>query len=378
MDSATRELLAPGVARAEWWRRLDDGRVECTLCPRHCRLRDRQRGFCFVRQAWGDGMALTGYGRASGFCVDPIEKKPLHHFLPGTGVLSFGTVGCNLGCRFCQNWDISKARAEERLDDWALPEAVAQAAVDAGCRSVAFTYNEPVVFAEYAMDCAEAAHERGLRTVAVSAGYVEPGARAAFFSGMDAANVDLKAMSPAFYRTLCLGELVPVLDTLRFLGNETGVWLEVTNLLIPGHNDAHDDVARLCDWLAGNLGPAVPLHLTAFHPDFRMLDVPSTAPATLARARKQALSAGLRHVYTGNLRDPAGQSTWCASCGARLIERDGYRLGAWDLDEEARCRRCGARLAGCFDRGPAPPGARARPPRSAHREHPGPRGKALP
>ncbi|MBI5709151.1 MAG: AmmeMemoRadiSam system radical SAM enzyme [Candidatus Eisenbacteria bacterium] len=357
MDSAARELLEPGVARAGWWRGAGDGRVECTLCPRHCRLRDGQRGFCFARQARGGGMALTGYGRASGFCVDPIEKKPLHHFLPGTGVLSFGTVGCNLGCSFCQNWDISKARDEERLDDWALPEAVAQAAVDAGCRSVAFTYNEPVIFAEYAMDCAQAAHERGLRTVAVSAGYVEPGARAAFFSRMDAANVDLKAMSPAFYRTMCLGELVPVLDTLRFLANETGVWLEVTNLLIPGHNDAPDAVARLCDWVAHELGPGVPLHFTAFHPDFRMLEVPPTPPATLARARKQARAAGLQHVYTGNLRDPAGQSTWCASCGARLIERDGYHLGAWDLDEEAHCRRCGTRLAGCFDHGPGVPAA---------------------
>jgi pyruvate formate lyase activating enzyme len=351
-------MLEPGVVAGEWWHRLDDGRIQCDLCPRACRLRAGQRGFCFVRQAREQGMVLTSYGRASGFCVDPIEKKPLNHFYPGTSVLSFGTAGCNLGCRFCQNWDISKAREDDRLTDWASPEAVADAALEAGCRSVAFTYNDPVIFAEYAVDCAQAAHERGIKTVAVSAGYITPEARPAFFSHMDAANIDLKAFDGAFYKKLCFAELDPVLETLRWLKRETNVWFEITNLVIPGHNDSQEQVARLCDWFVQHLGPEVPLHFTAFHPDFMMRDVPHTPPPTLTRARRQALAAGIRHVYTGNVHDAEGQSTWCASCAGLLIERDWFELGAWNLDGRGRCRSCGTRAAGHFDPEPGRWGAR--------------------
>jgi pyruvate formate lyase activating enzyme len=313
-----------------------------------------------VRQARAEGIVLTSYGRASGFCVDPIEKKPLNHFYPGSSVLSFGTAGCNLGCRFCQNWDISKAREADRLTDWASPEAVAQAAVKAGCRSVAFTYNDPVIFAEYAIDCAIAAHEHGLQTVAVPAGYINPEPRREFYAHMDAANVDLKSFTDTFYHKLCFADLAPVLDTLVWLKRETAVWFEVTTLLIPGHNDSVDEVARLCEWFAQNLGPEVPLHFTAFHPDFKMLGVPHTPPATLQRAREQALQAGLRFVYTGNIRDPRGQSTYCAVCGQRLIERDGYDLGEWRLDGHGRCDSCGARLPGRFDTEPGHWGSRRR------------------
>jgi pyruvate formate lyase activating enzyme len=347
-----RERVQAGVVEGQWWHRLDDGRIQCDLCPRECKLHEGQRGFCFVRQAQDGGIVLTSYGRASGFCVDPIEKKPLNHFYPGTSVLSFGTAGCNLGCRFCQNWDISKARAIDRLGDWASPDEVADAAARIGCHSIAFTYNDPVIFAEYAIDCARAAHESGLKTVAVTAGYINPEPRTEFYAQMDAANVDLKAFTGEFYHKLCFGELEPVLDTLHWLKAETSVWFEVTTLLIPGHNDSEDEIARLSDWFLNNLGPDVPLHFTAFHPDFKMLDVPATPPETLVRARKRALAAGLRHVYVGNVHDLENDSTYCASCGQVLIERDWYELGRYNLDERGCCKFCGARLPGHFEAKP--------------------------
>ncbi|MCH9682551.1 MAG: AmmeMemoRadiSam system radical SAM enzyme [Deltaproteobacteria bacterium] len=350
MATATRiDPADPTVVAGRWWHALDDGRVQCDLCPRECKLRDGQRGFCFVRENRGNQMALASYGRASGFCVDPIEKKPLNHFLPGSSVLSFGTAGCNLGCKFCQNWDISKARRDDRLTDRARPERIAEAAIGAGARSVAFTYNDPVIFAEYAIDTAAACHERGLRTVAVTAGYINPQARAEFFGCLDAANIDLKAFGERFYHTLCFAQLGPVLDTLRWVRHNTDVWLEVTTLLIPGENDSEDEVDRLCDFMVRELGPQVPLHLSAFHPDFKMLQHPRTPPQTLQRARAQALRHGLLHVYTGNVHDEAGQSTYCPQCSTVLIERDWYRLGAYRLDDAGHCTGCGHALAGVFD-----------------------------
>ena len=349
--------LHPG----RWWHPLEDGRIQCDLCPRLCKLADGQRAFCFIRQNVGGRMVLTSYGRASGFCLDPIEKKPLYHFYPGTSVLSFGTAGCNLGCKFCQNWDISKAREADRLNELATPEAIADAAVRAGARSVAFTYNDPVIFAEYAIDCAREARARGVHTVAVSAGYITPEARGDFYEHMDAANIDLKGFTEDFYRGTCAGQLAPVLDTLVWLHRETPVWLEVTTLLIPGLNDAADDVARQCDWFLQHLGPEVPLHFTAFHPDFRMTDRPHTPPATLRRAREQARAAGLRHVYTGNIRDGDGQSTYCTGCGAAVIGRDGYTIMGWRLDAQARCAACGTTLAGHFAPQPGTWGARRLP-----------------
>ena len=354
----TRTLLEPGVIRGEWWQALEDGRIQCDLCPRLCKLHEGQRGFCFVRQAKGDGIALTSYGRASGFCVDPIEKKPLNHFYPGTSVLSFGTAGCNLGCRFCQNWDLSKSRETDRLSDWATPEAVAETAVREGCRSIAFTYNDPVIFAEYAIDCAVAARERGIKTVAVTAGYITPEARRAFYAHLDAANIDLKGFTEAFYHKLCFASLGPVLETLAWVKRETTVWLEVTTLLIPDHNDSEDEIARLCDWFAAHLGPETPLHFTAFHPDFKLTDSPPTPPETLSRARQQAKAAGLHHVYTGNVHDAEGQSTYCAGCGTLLIERDWYQLGIWKLDDGGHCTHCGTALAGQFDPEPGTWGPR--------------------
>lgn len=357
MNNAIQGSLYP----ARHWHRDDDGRVVCEVCPRHCALREGQRGVCFVRAATATGMGLTTYGRSSGFCIDPIEKKPLFHFLPGTPVLSFGTAGCNLTCTFCQNWDISKASTVDRLNDSASPEAIAEAAVRLGCRSVAFTYNDPVVFLEYAVDVAQACHERGLKTVAVSAGYIEAAARRDLFAGMDAANIDLKAFSDGFYRRLCGGQLEPVKETLRWLVHETPTWVEITTLLIPGENDSPAEIEALSNWIATALGPEVPLHLSAFHPDWKMRDHLATDPAVLTRSRRIAQANGLRHVYTGNVHDPDGGGTRCAACGAKLIERDWYRLTGWTLTANGQCCACGAGLAGRFEPYPGDWGSRRQP-----------------
>jgi len=344
----------------QWWTRLDDGRVRCDVCPRACSLHEGQHGLCFVRARQDDQVVLTSYGRSSGFCIDPIEKKPLNHFLPGTSALSFGTAGCNLACRFCQNWDISKSRETDTLADAAEPAAIARAAIRNGCASVAFTYNDPVVFLEYAADTADACHAAGLHTVAVSAGYVEPGPREQLFSRMDAANIDLKSFDDDFYRTVCGGRLAPVLDTLEWLvAND--VWVEITTLLIPGHNDTDSEIHALSSWVRERLGPQVPLHFSAFHPDFKMLDVPATPPATLTRARQIALANGLRHVYTGNVHDPEGGTTHCHECGAAVIIRDWYRLDSYRLTPQGSCPDCGTPADGVFDQSAGNWGRRRRP-----------------
>jgi pyruvate formate lyase activating enzyme len=349
------------TVRGRYWHGLADGRVQCDLCPRECKLHEGQRGLCFVRAREADGIVLTTYGRSSGFCLDPIEKKPLNHFLPGTPVLSFGTAGCNLTCKFCQNWDISKARALDRLQEEASPEAIAKAAVASGARSVAFTYNDPVVFLEYAVDVAAACREVGVKTVAVTAGYIGGAARQELFAAMDAANIDLKGFTEAFYRKLCTGSLEAVLDTLLFVKHETKTWLELTTLLIPGENDSSQELGRLSEWVVKRLGPDVPLHFTAFHPDWKMRDIGPTPPATLKRAREIARDAGLRYVYTGNIPDEAGQSTYCHSCGARLIGRDGYAITGWRLDASGACAACGEPCPGIFEPSPGRWGARRAP-----------------
>jgi len=336
----------------KYWHALSDGRIQCDLCPRACKLREGQRGVCFVRGRLEDQVVLTSYGRSSGFCVDPIEKKPLNHFLPGSSVLSFGTAGCNLACRFCQNWDISKSKEIDTLADAASPTDLANAAQRLGCRSVAFTYNDPVIFHEYAIDVADACHEAGINAVAVSAGYVCPDPRTEFYSHIDAANIDLKAFSEEFYRHVCGGHLEAVKDTLRYVRQETSVWLEVTTLLIPGLNDSDAEVDSLASWVASDLGRDVPLHFSAFHPDYKLLDRPQTPPSTLSRARRRALAAGLSHVYTGNVHDRDGSSSYCTGCGQLVVERDWYAIGRYGLSDDGRCIGCGTQLVGVFD-GPA-------------------------
>ncbi|WP_374483364.1 AmmeMemoRadiSam system radical SAM enzyme [Zoogloea sp.] len=333
---------------ARYWHPIDGGRIQCDLCPRDCRLHEGQRGACFVRQMVDGKMVLTTYGRSSGFCIDPIEKKPLNHFYPGSSVFSFGTAGCNLACKFCQNWDISKSRDMDRLMDAASPDDIAATAASHGCRSVAFTYNDPVIFAEYAMDTAEACHARQLATVAVTAGYISPEARRDFYAVMDAANVDLKGFTEDFYVHQTGAHLAPVLDTLLYLHHETQVWVEITTLLIPGLNDSEAEVTALSKWVATELGPDVPLHFTAFHPDYKLDQIPPTPLSTLRRARQIARDAGLHYVYTGNVHDPEGSSTYCPGCGQAVIERDWYAILAYRLDAHGACSSCGHRVAGRF------------------------------
>ena len=360
------DLGAPGsVAASKHWKPLEDGRVQCDLCPRECKLREGQRGLCYVRARLNDEIVLTTYGRSSGFCIDPIEKKPLNHFLPGTPTLSFGTAGCNLACRFCQNWDISKAKEYDVLADQAAPNKIAAVAGDLGCRSIAFTYNDPVIFHEYAIDTAQEARASGIGTVAVTAGYVNAEPRREFYANMDAANIDLKAFNDEFYHRACAGSLRPVLETLEYVAAATDVWLEITTLLIPGLNDSEDELDAMTRWVVGNLGPDVPHHFTAFHPDYKMLDRPPTPPATLTRAREIALANGEHYVYTGNVRDGAGQTTYCHGCDEILIERDGYRLGRWNLDAAGRCRACGVNCPGVFEPSPGDWGSRRQPVRLA-------------
>ncbi len=338
--------------------KLDDGRIRCDACPRACTLAEGQRGLCFVRMHDQGGLVLTTYGRSSGFCVDPIEKKPLAHFLPGSSVLSFGTAGCNLTCKFCQNWDISKSREMDTLADSATPDAIARAAKAAGARSVAFTYNDPAIFVEYAMDVADACHALGLRTVAVTAGYMGADARRDFFEKVDAANVDLKGFTEGFYQKVCGAELERVKETLLYVRHETRAWLELTTLLIPGKNDSDAELAAMSEWVRDALGPTTPLHFSAFHPDYKMRDVPATPVETLRRARRIAMAAGLRHVYTGNVHDREGDVTHCEACGAAVIERDWYEILAYRLDTAGRCSACGHAVAGVFEGQPGTFGRR--------------------
>ena len=353
-------MVSSDVVSTKYWHQLEDGRIQCDVCPRYCQLKEGQRGLCFIRARQDNEIVLTSYGRSSGFCIDPIEKKPLNHFLPGTPVLSFGTAGCNLSCKFCQNWDMSKSREMDTLADQASPEMIADAADRYGCRSVAFTYNDPVIFLEYANDTADACHEKNIKTVAVTAGFIAEGAREDFFSHVDAANIDLKAFTDEFYHKLCGGHLQPVLETLQYLKKETQVWFELTTLLIPGDNDSDKELQEMTQWIFENLGPDVPLHFTAFHPDWKMLDKPATPTSTLARARKIARDNGLHFVYTGNVHDAEGGSTWCPDCGKLLIERDWYVLGKWGLDEKGCCS-CGYRLPGVIEAHPGNWGAKRLP-----------------
>ncbi|MGB4361865.1 MAG: AmmeMemoRadiSam system radical SAM enzyme [Rhodoferax sp.] len=341
--------VEPSNYPARYWHRNDDGRLQCDLCPRDCKLHEGQRGACFVRMCQGEQMVLTTYGRSSGFCIDPIEKKPLNNFYPGSSVFSFGTAGCNLACKFCQNWDISKSHDMDRLMDQASPETIAQAARQHGCKSVAFTYNDPVIFAEYAMDTADACHALGLKTVAVTAGYIHEQPRREFFAKMDAANVDLKAFTEDFYFKLTSAHLQPVLDTLRYLQHETPVWLELTTLLIPGRNDSDEELTAMCGWIKKELGADVPLHFSAFHPDYKMDDVPPTPVATLVRARNIALQQGLHYVYTGNVHNIEGDTTFCPNGKAPLIVRDWYQINDYRLTASGHCPDCGNPVAGRFD-----------------------------
>jgi len=350
------------MSAARYWHPIgEDGTIACDLCPRGCVVAPGRHGACFARANVDGHMELVTYGRSSGFCIDPVEKKPLHHFLPGTPILSFGAAGCNLTCSCCQNWEISRARETGHLSPRVTPEEIAYAAVRKGCRSVAMTYNEPIISLEFALDVAAACHAARIRTVAVTAGYIMPAAAAEFFPAFDAANVDLKAFTEDFYARVCGARLEPVKEALAFIAHETGTWLEITTLLIPGHNDSDAEIAAMAAWIAAALSPDVPLHLSAFHPDHKMTDVPPTPPETLGRARTIAMAEGLRFVYTGNVHDPEGGTTICPGCGAAAIRRDWYDLKDYGLDIAGHCVRCGTRIPGVFDGWPGSWGRRREP-----------------
>lgn len=345
----------------KFWHQLDSGKIQCDICPHACKLEEGQRGFCFVRMRENNQIVLTSYGLSSGLCVDPIEKKPLNHFLPGTSVFSFGTAGCNLACKFCQNWDISKSREMHILAEKAMPKDVAKIAQRQGCKSVAYTYNEPTIFMEYAVDTAKECHKLGIKSVAVTNGYICDEARKEFYSHMDAANVDLKGFTDEFYKKIIGGHLQPVLDTLYYLKHHTNVWFEITTLLIPGKNDSSEEIDKSTNWIMENLGPDVPIHFTAFHPAWKMLDVPSTPLETLRRAREIAIKNGIHYAYTGNLPDVEGSSTYCHNCKNRIIERTGYGITNYQLDENGNCKFCGTKCAGVFESTIGNWGAKRRP-----------------
>lgn len=354
------EFMAHDTVKTRYWHTLDDGRCQCDLCPRFCKLHEGQRGLCFVRQNLNDQIVMTSYGRSSGFAIDPIEKKPLNHFLPGTPILSFGTAGCNLACKFCQNWDISKSREMDSLMSLASPDAIAKAAQAHGCNSVAYTYNDPVIFHEYAIDTAQACRERGIQSVAVTAGYVCPEPRAEFYQWMDAANVDLKAFTERFYHKITGSHLKPVLETLQYLKHETSVWFELTTLIIPGENDSEKELNNMTQWVVESLGPDVPMHFTAFHPDWKMQNIPHTPKSSLILARNIALKNGIRYAYVGNVHDKEAESTYCHQCGQILIGRDWYELSDWNLDHKGCCKFCGTQCAGVFMEKPGDWGAQRR------------------
>jgi pyruvate formate lyase activating enzyme len=361
----TRIDLDQFTVPTRYWHRLENGAIQCDVCPRACKLQEGQRGLCFVRARLNDQIVLTTHGRSSGFCVDPIEKKPLNHFLPGTSVLSFGTAGCNLACKFCQNWDISKSREIDTLADAATPETLATTAEQLGCRSIAFTYNDPVIFMEYAMDAADACREKNIATVAVTAGYMCDKPRQEFYRHMSAANIDLKGFTEKFYWKICNGHLQPVLETLEYLKHETKVWFEITTLLIPGENDSDEELNQMTQWIYEHLGPDVPHHFTAFHPDWKMLDKSHTPSSTLTRARKIAMDNGLHYVYTGNVHDENGASTYCSKCGTCLIGRDWYVITQWNLDQ-GQCPNCGEACPGVFEEHAGTWGAQRMPVRLAN------------
>ena len=342
-------MKIPTNVPTHYWHKLQDGRIQCDLCPRYCRLKEGQQGLCFIRANHRHQIVLTTYARSSGFCVDPIEKKPLNHFLPGTPILSYGTAGCNLTCKFCQNWDMSKSRQMDKLADEAAPDTLARAAQQLGCNSVAYTYNDPVIFHEYAIDVAQECQKLGIKSVAVTAGYINEKPREEFFKYMDAANVDLKAFTEKFYYKLTGAHLQPVLDTLLYLKHKTKIWFELTTLLIPGENDSEKELEEMTQWIVENLGVEVPIHFSAFHPNWKMLDKPATPPHTLLKARQIAIKNGIRYAYTGNIHDKQSGSTYCHNCGKQLIGRDWYILSDWNLTTDGKCQQCGTACAGVFE-----------------------------
>jgi len=336
------------MVEAKWWEPSEKGKLLCTLCPRYCKIGEGQPGFCYIRQNYGGKLFTLGYGKPTGFAIDPIEKKPLNHFLPGTKVLSFGTAGCNLGCKFCQNWSISKAKLDDLNAINAEPKDVIALAKKYDSPSIAYTYNDPTIFGEYVIDISRLTKEEGLKSVMVTAGYIDKEARKDVYKYIDAANVDLKAFTEEFYWRKTFSHLGDVLDTLIWLRNETDVWIEITTLLIPDENDSEAEIKAECAWILKNLGEWVPLHFTAFHPDFKMMDKEKTPEATLTKARNIALSMGIKYCYVGNVYNTEGQTTYCPNCNTKLIKRNWHSV-LTDNVINGKCGNCGTTIHGVFN-----------------------------
>lgn len=333
---------------AKWWELKSNGKILCTLCPRYCTIGEGQKGFCYIRENIDNKLYSIGYGKPTGFAIDPIEKKPLSHFLPGTNVLSFGTAGCNLGCKFCQNWTMSKSKIDDINSLNASPEDVVQLAKKYNTPSIAYTYNDPTIFGEYVIDISKIAHEEQIKSVMVTAGYIDKDARKDVYKYIDAANVDLKAFTEMFYHKLTFSHLADILDTLVWIKNETNIWLEITTLLIPGENDSADEIKQLSNWIVENLGENVPIHFTAFHPDFKMKDKPRTPSSTLDLARNIAIQEGINYSYVGNVHNLEGQTTYCPNCNEPVIIRDWHSVLDIKL-VNGNCYNCGKKIAGIFN-----------------------------
>ncbi len=340
-------MIANELKDALWWHKTDRGKILCTLCPRYCEIGEGQPGFCYIRQNIDGKLYTLGYGKPTGFAIDPIEKKPLNHFLPASQILSFGTAGCNLGCKFCQNWSISKAKLDEINSLSASPEEVVNLAKKYSTPSIAFTYNDPTIFGEYVIDISKIAREENIKSVMVTAGYIDKKARKDVYRFIDAANVDLKGFTEEFYFKNTISHLNDVLNTLLWLKNETNVWIEITTLLIPDENDSDEEIKNECEWILNNVGENVPLHFTAFHPDFKMINKSATPHFTLLRAKKIANKLGINYCYVGNVNDTKNQSTYCVNCGSLLIERNWHQTKIISLDKD-KCKNCGNILTGIY------------------------------
>ena len=332
---------------AKWWTSLDGKKIVCNLCPRNCIIKKGQHGFCFIRKNIDGKLYSTGYGKPTGFGIDPIEKKPLNHFYPGTEILSFGTLGCNLGCKFCQNWDISKSKRSNHEEEYISPDDIVLFAKKRNIPSIAFTYNDPDIFGEFVIDVSKRARKEKIKTVMVSAGYINPEPRTEVYQYIDAANIDLKGFSSEFYKRNCSVEFEKVLDTILWLKNETNVWLELTTLLIPDLNDSDEELTKMCEWIVKNLGTEIPHHFTAFHPAYKLTEKPRTPASTLIKARNIAMEAGMKYVYTGNINSEETQTTYCPNCSQKLIKRDWHSL-AFNLIENGECFNCKTKIAGKF------------------------------
>ena len=319
---------------------LKDDKIQCTVCPRECVLSAGQEGFCHVRKNSEGKITLASYGYNTGLAIDPVEKKPLYQFYPASPVLSFGTLGCNMGCLFCQNWQTTKTKADIRLLNKTSPDEIVRIAKNYNCKSVAFTYNDPIIFFEYAIDTAKLCREEGIKTIAVTSGFMNPEPAKEFFKYMDGANIDLKGFSEQFYKKNCLAHIEPVLNTIKYAVNETDCWVELTTMLIEGENDSDEMIKHECEWILTNLGDCVPLHFSAFFPRYKFSGRKHTELSTLLRAYSIAKEAGLKYVYTGNLTNTETSATYCKSCNRPVIVRNGYELIEYNLSEEGKCIFC--------------------------------------